>query len=324
MNIEEIKKINLVDYLQSLGCSPVSRKGENYWYKSPFRNETEASFKVNAGLNRWYDFGIGRGGNIIALAEELYQSSNIPYLLERIAERVPYIRPATFSFGQQKSSKPGFQNLEVQALESPALFSYLKERGIDMEIARMECRELRFIHNGKSYFAIGFPNRSGGYEVRNRYFKGCVAPKDITHIRKQGKQVSVCCLFEGFLDYLSYLTMQLKGDAVHKDFPHSDFMVLNSVTNMDKAVELLKPYSRIDCYLDNDKAGMEACLKLQSLLGERVNDMSVRYSDYKDVNDFLCSKMANESLKQEQKNGQVQSVSRMQEPEPKKKRGFRL
>ena len=35
-------------------------------------------------------------------------------------------------------------------------------------------------------------------------------------------------------------------------------------------------------------------------------------------------KMANESLKQEQKNRQVQSVSRMQEPEPKKKRGFRL
>ena len=190
MNIEEIKKISLVDYLQSLGCSPVSRKGENYWYKSPFRNETEASFKVNAGLNKWYDFGIGKGGNIIALAEELYQNRNIPYLLERIAERVPYIRPASFSFGQQKSSEPGFQDLKVQALESPALLSYLKDRGIDMEIARMECRELRFVHDGKNYFAIGFPNRSGGYEVRNRYFKGCVAPKDVTHIRKQGKQVS--------------------------------------------------------------------------------------------------------------------------------------
>ena len=139
--------------------------------------------------------------------------------------------------------------MKVQVLESPALFSYLKERGIDVEIARTECRELHFVHNGKNYFAIGFPNRSGGYEVRNRYFKGCVAPKDITHIRKHGKQVSVCCLFEGFLDYLSYLTMQLKGDAVHKDFPHSDFMVLNSVTNMDKAVELLKPYSWIDCHL---------------------------------------------------------------------------
>jgi hypothetical protein len=38
--------------------------------------------------------------------------------------------------------------------------------------------------DGRNYFAIGFPNRSGGYEIRNAYFKGCISPKDISVISK--------------------------------------------------------------------------------------------------------------------------------------------
>ena len=73
----------MADYLQSLGYTPVKQQGRSLWYKSPLRNETDASFKVNTELNQWYDFGIGKGGNIIALAAELYHSENVAYLLER-------------------------------------------------------------------------------------------------------------------------------------------------------------------------------------------------------------------------------------------------
>ena len=93
MTIQDAKQIKLADYLQSLGYTPVKQQGRSLWYKSPLRNETDASFKVNTELNQWYDFGIGKGGNIIALAAELYHSENVAYLLERIAERPPYIRP---------------------------------------------------------------------------------------------------------------------------------------------------------------------------------------------------------------------------------------
>ena len=60
--------------------------------------------------------------------------------------------------------------------------------------------EVRFSLNGKWNFAIGFPNASGGYEVRNKYFKGCIAPKDITHIRQTGEPKETCYVFEGFMD----------------------------------------------------------------------------------------------------------------------------
>ena len=56
MNIQEAKTIKLADYLQSLGYSPVKRQENNLWYKSPFRQETEASFKVSVEHNLWYDF----------------------------------------------------------------------------------------------------------------------------------------------------------------------------------------------------------------------------------------------------------------------------
>ena len=182
MNIQEAKQIKIADYLQSLGHRPVKQHGANLWYKSPLRNESEASFKVNTMMNSWFDFGMGKGGNIIILASYLYASDSLPYLLDKIEKQAPHVRPIDSSFPQQ-ASEPSFERLEVRALNHPALLRYLSERNIDLCIARKECVELHFSHNGKNYFAIGFKNKSGGYEVRNRFFKGCMSPKDITHIR---------------------------------------------------------------------------------------------------------------------------------------------
>ncbi len=103
MTIQEVKQIRIADYLQSLGYSPVKQQGTSLWYKSPLREEAEASFKVNTELNKWYDFGIGKGGNIIALMQELYCSDYVPYLLDRIAEQTPHIRPVSFSFRNHPS-----------------------------------------------------------------------------------------------------------------------------------------------------------------------------------------------------------------------------
>lgn len=321
MTIQDAKQIKLADYLQSLGYTPVKQQGKSLWYKSPLRNETDASFKVNTELNQWYDFGIGKGGNIIALAAELYHSENVAYLLERIAERTPYIRPASFSFGKQKAHNSSFQGVQVGELSSLALIDYLRGRGINIELAKRECKELRFEHNGKPYFAIGFPNIFGGYELRNRYFKGCLAPKDITHIRQQGGQRDVCYLFEGFMDYLSFLTIRVNNNPEEPRTGKQDYMVLNSVTNLSKAEQLLRSYSRIGCFLDNDHAGQRAYENLKKMFGNRLQDMSHHYAGHKDLNDYLCHR---NQAKQAEKKSQVQSARRMPQPQPKKKRGFRL
>ena len=147
MDIQTAKQIRIADFLYSLGYSPVKQQGINLWYKSPLREETEPSFKVNTERNQWYDFAIGKGGNIIALAQELYCSDYVPYLLQKIEEQTPHIHPVSFSFGKQSFSEPSFQQLDIVQLTSPALLAYLQERGINTALAKRECKEARFTHN---------------------------------------------------------------------------------------------------------------------------------------------------------------------------------
>ena len=298
MNIQEVKQIRIADYLQSLGYTPVKQQGSSFWYKSPLREETDASFKVNTELNKWYDFGLGKGGNIIALAAELYHTEDVTCLLKRIEERTPYIRPASFSFGKQQSDNRTYRVLRVGELSSPALIAYLQERGIDIELAKRECKELRFENADKPYFAIGFPNMARGYEVRNRYFKGCVAPKDITHIRQQKEPRTVCYLFEGFMDYLSFLTIRKLKSPQYPDLKAQDYIILNSTTNVSKAIDALNGYDHIHCFLDNDKAGIAAYRELENRFAYRVRDASIHYAGYKDLNDFLCNKSLAMSVNQ--------------------------
>ena len=317
MNIQEVKNIRIADYLQSLGYTPVKQQGNSLWYKSPLREEIDASFKVNTELNQWYDFGLGKGGNIIALAEELYESDYVPYLLNKIAERVPHIRPVSFFFRQQ-ASEPGFQHLEIGELTHPALLSYLQERGINTDLARQECKELHFIHNGKPYFAIGFPNVAGGYEVRNRFFKGCIAPKDISHIRQQGEPREKCLVFEGMMDYLSFLALRMRNCPTMPNLDRQDYIILNSVANVSKAMDVLHGYERIHCLLDNDETGRNAYLELAREFSGRIRDFSDNYNGHKDLNDYLCGKPMSQSAEPIKERRQVQSARRMIQP-PKKK-----
>ena len=295
MNIQEAKTIKLADYLQSLGYSPVKQQGNNLWYKSPFRQETEASFKVSLEHNLWFDYGLGRGGNIIALAQEIYCSDYLPYLLGKIAEQMPHVRPVSFSFHQQ-ASEPSFQHQEVKELSHPALLRYLQERGIDTTLAKSECKELHVTHNGKPYFAIGFPNVAGGYEVRNRFFKGCIAPKDISHIRQAGEPREKCLVFEGMTDYLSFLTLRMKNCPAMPSLDGQDYVILNSVANVSKAIDVLHGYERIHCLLDNDEAGRKAYWELKKEFAGRIRDFSNNYNGHKDLNDYLCGKRQNQTV----------------------------
>lgn len=213
----------------------------------------------------------------------------VPYLLGKIAEQTPHVRPVSFSF-RQRASEPSFQHLEVRELTHPALLRYLQERRINIALARAECKELHFVHNGKPYFAIGFPNVAGGYEVRNRFFKGCIAPKDISHIRQSGEPREKCLVFEGMTDYFSFLTLRMKNCPTMPNLDRQDYIILNSISNVSKAIDVLHGYERIHCLLDNDEAGRNAYWELAGEFAGRIRDFSQNYNGYKDLNDYLCSK----------------------------------
>lgn len=285
MNIKEIKQIKLQDFLASMGCKPVKQYGVNLMYLSPLRAEKHSSFKVNTEINQWYDFGIGRGGNIIALAELLYNSSDVSYLIRQIERNAPSCVSISQPTVKPNMPQNSFENLQVLPINHPALIKYLGERCIDIEIAKTVCKELHFDTRGKHYFGIGCPNIAGGYEIRNPFFKGCITPKDISHFYAEEPK-KVCLIFEGFMDFLSFMTLRRKENDGLK---RQDYLVLNSVTNIHKAAKRLSRYDSVQCFLDNDNAGRNAYLQLSKELGKSVTDASTLYNGFKDLNEYLCA-----------------------------------
>jgi len=285
MNIDQIKQIKLQDFLTSMGCKPVKQYGVNLMYLSPFRTEKHASFKINTELNLWYDFGISRGGNIIDLVELLYNSSDVSYLIHQIERNALGCVSVSLPTVKPNAPQNSFENLQVLSITHPALINYLGERCIGIETARTVCKELHFDTRGKHYFGIGFPNIAGGYEIRNPFFKGCIAPKDISHFYAEEPK-KVCFVFEGFMDLLSFMTLRRKENDGLK---RQDYLVLNSVSNVLKALERLSQYDSVRCFLDNDDAGRNAYLQLSKELGKSVTDASTLYNGFKDLNEYLCA-----------------------------------
>ena len=285
--IKEIKSIPLASFLSRLGHEPAARKGTRLWYKSPLRQEHTPSFKVETALNCWYDFGLGRGGNIIDLAAELYQSTDLRYLMRCIADSCPVPSVPTVAFPYpQRHSAPSMERFEVVPLEHRALVAYLQERGIPAHIVTTNCKEAHYSVNDKPYFAVAFENVSGGWELRNRYFKGCRGRKDISYLpwARYGPSAE-CVVFEGFIDYLSALALGIISGA--------DAIILNSVVNVNKAMPYLKGYTAINCYLDNDNAGKTALAELTVIYSSAVIDRSTLYSEFNDLNDFLVNQSFN-------------------------------
>lgn len=297
MNAEQAKKIRIEDYLSRIGIVPVREQGYNLWYKSPFRNESNPSFKVNRSINQWRDFGSGDKGNIIDLAMKINQTDSVSKALKAIEQVIPntqlqelsllssQLPSPSFSFRQQEILE-GVENITIEPLGHPALMALLNERKIPSELAQRFCREVHYTNNGNQYFSIAFRNDKGGYETLNPYFKGCISPKEITTFDRQTATVH---LFEGFMDYLSLLTLQSKQADVSA-------VILNSVHNLDKAIPFLSKHKQINAFLDNDEGGKQAFQKLQKL-NLPVVDISKRYAEFKDVNDFLTGRKLSKNIK---------------------------
>ena len=285
--IQTIKCLPIRGYLAKRGLHPTKDNPHYGFYLSPFRKECTPSFKVDYTQNLWYDFGLGEGGSIIDLVIRLEgcdfaQAIRLLGNGEKtsIITPVPSVNPPTV---------PALRVLSDAPIHHPALLDYLQRRGITPSIARIYCREVRYTINGRGYFAIGFPNNAGGWELRSERFKGCVSPKHITAVDNHSDTVIV---FEGFMDFLSYLSIK------QSERLRIDAMVLNSVINLPKAIPFLERHPTIQAFFDNDEAGRRATAEMMRLCPKStVVDQSYFYREYKDLNDYLLAKGLRQSAR---------------------------
>lgn len=282
MDTKRLNQLSIRQYLAENKIMPVKNKGYYGMYHSPFRTDHNASMKVDYGKNLWIDYGTGEGGTMIDLIMKL-EVCSLSEAIYKLEQRLSGI--SSFSFHRNDiipvEEKPSIIIDRVQSITHPLLIAYLNERCINVEVARQQCREVHYSINGKHYFAIGFPNNSDGYELRNRYFKGCTS-KDITNIEIGG---NACLVFEGFMDALSFLTMKRINQF------RQNVVVLNSVANFPKAETYLRSQEEVYTFLDNDDAGKQATTKLSSVCNS-LSDQSGFYAKYKDLNAYLCGELS--------------------------------
>ena len=315
-----IKRYPIVEYLERKGIKPVRRTPSYALYRSPLREETHPSFKVDTQKNLWIDYAEGRGGSIIDLCMRLEGctlSEAIRCLEQNASDNITYSSRKDFvpNNSQPVMAVNGARRLiEISDTLPPHLQEYLaRERCIDLEKAMPFLKCITYEVRGRCYEAIGFANLSGGYELRdNKTFKGTIAPKDITPIftDKIINQIQPTCVFEGFMDFLSFLSM--------KEEVTSACLVLNSVSNTAKAIRYMNAQgiSFIRTVLDNDDAGRRAVQEFAGA-GFHVEDMSIHYKDFKDLNEFHVSRVRERQKHKGQKQAHMSVTDQNQNKESK-------
>ena len=307
-----IKRYSIVEYLERKGIKPVRKTPTYAMYRSPLREETHPSFKVDTEKNLWIDYAEGRGGSIIDLCMRL-ESCTLLEAICHLGRNAPddsayssrndfasnYFQPSMVANGARKL-------ISISDTLPPHLQEYLtKVRCINLENAKPFLKCISYEVKGRRYQAIGFANPSGGYELRdNGTFKGTIAPKDITPVftDKQTEHAIdntlPVCVFEGFMDFLSFLSMKEEITSV--------CLVLNSVSNVARAIRYLNDHNltHIRTFLDNDEAGRRATNDFIRT-GFNVEDMSVYYRNYKDLNEYHVYRVREKQIRQ----GQIQDTS---------------
>jgi hypothetical protein len=255
-------------------------------YRCPFRDDRNASFKVDYQKNIWNDFGTNEGGSIIDLVMKM-NGCTFNEAIEQLEKHTANCTLQHFNvetsqrFNADDFSFHRNQIIEIKLITNPKLIEYVAERKISLDLANLYCREIHYQNQAGKFVSVGFPNDKGGFELSSKpNFKGCIAPKEITTFRNNA---DACLVFERFWDFLSYLTIQKIEKTRH------DVAVLNSVANTQKSLEFLKNHKAIYTYLDNDEGGRNATKLIQSA-HSIVYNRSVQFARYKDLNDCLTEK----------------------------------
>ena len=295
LSAAEIKQqISIVDVLNRLGYEPIRKSGKELLYLSMLRDsDSKPSFCVNNELNAWFDHGMGKGGNVVDFGLLYWKNLGFSEVLAELvkitnADSSALQKSENNSKAVSRPKKPvKIPHYHVQELKpigsNPFISEYLKRRGL-WQVAGNKLQEVYYYvldnkKRRKEFFAAGWQNENGGWEVRNKYFKGCLGKKGMTVVPGSNYKVSV---FEGYMNYLSWL-------YENKDASDT-ILVLNSVAFLQAGIARCKEFAQINLFFDHDPSGEDATKKfIQAILD--ASDCSSIYEGYNDYNDKLQAEL---------------------------------
>lgn len=272
-------------------------------YYSPFREESNPSFHIDEKKNTWYDYGTGEGGSLfdfvckfakcskgkvydwLASFRHMVPESEYKDILAPILQREHHSSKIVIDSASHKFTRY-------------KLIEYAKSRAVSKEVLEKYCEEILYHVDSapqRRFYAIGFKNNSEGYVLRSSVSKRC-SSSDITTLAPDGQMTDKIngdkvLVFEGFMDFLSWIT------DVKQETPQYDCCILNSVTNLSRALPWIISHKNIAAFMDNDQAGKDTLQKIIDGVQDAVNqdisvyDMSKLYEGYNDLNEMLSDRM---------------------------------
>lgn len=289
-DLDKIRKIPIISILRKLNIEAVEKKKDQFWFKPKWREERTASAKCENNL--FYDFGEGCGGNAV------------DYVMKHFAidftQAVMWLRneDVIFSFEPLKKVDPNTTKKQntyciktVQPLKNQILIDYLKSRKMNIDVCKKYLVQVFYTVNNNNYFAVGFLNNKGHFELRNKYAKLCLGSKWFTWINRNHNSIIV---LESWSDFISLLTLYPKYEF------SKDFLILNSLSMLSKADEVLLNYCEIFFALDNDAAGSKAtenCLEKWNSELKISKDVRFLFGGSKDLNEYVIIKSTKKTEK---------------------------
>ena len=294
VNMDDLRELSIVDFLARLGHQPVRKSGKELFYHSMLRDteKNTPSLTVWDEGGKWVDRGGANatgihGGGIVQLGLAYWPELSFVEVLGRIKEtcdlqasRLPDYRPV--SYPKETAEKQyAFELVRTQPIgRNFVLTKYLESRGI-LDVAKGRLHEIyyrnRNSENKNIFYAVGWQNEKGNWEFSNaKGFKSSTGAKGISVIPGTPAHA---VLFEGYMDYLSWL-------KVKRPDPVPTAVVLNSVVHLPDAISKVGNIPKVEVYFDNDESGRNCTEKLIQAL-PHAEDRSGEYRGYKDYNEML-------------------------------------
>lgn len=303
VNMDDLREIPISDFLARLGHHPVRKSGKELFYHSMLR-ETKRdtpSLTVWDEGGKWIDRGGSnstgiQAGGIVQLGLAYWPQLSFVEVLNKIKETcdmnvsmIPDYTPAAQYPTEPEPKGYTFELVRTQPIgKNFVLTKYLESRGI-FDVAGGHLNEIYYRNRHQSdnklpFYAIGWKNELGNWEFTNaKGFKSSIGAKGISVIPGNPYHA---VLFEGYLDYLSWL-------KIERPVPAPTAIVLNSIVQLHTAIERIKDIPVINVYFDNDDSG-RGCTKRLMEIFPYAKDCSGEYHGYKDYNDKLMNWMEHE------------------------------
>lgn len=239
--------VTLPNLLSKLGFKPVNEKDDVLIYQNVLKINSKPSFSVNTKIDAWFDQGSKIGGGLLDFVSAYWPELDLDTGMERAKTLCSQV---SFLFTERKRKRLAVK-LPCYRIEKTGdigfnreLNSFLEKQGIWHQVPEI-FKEVYYYytdHKGSKtrFFALGWCNENGGWEVRCAKFNGCLGLRGMTFLEGDTDLLNVFTDINGYILWYGRNTGNLSQPSV---------LIINGQEFLSAAISRSKQYGKVEVFL---------------------------------------------------------------------------